>query len=97
MTEDSIPEGAFINWSKSWSAYRKLTPELVEILEKHQMWVDRGCSGEDRANFRKQDLSKFDFSSTNLRHTNLTGADLCGANIRGADLSFVKSLPRKPH
>lgn len=49
--------------------------ELRNILEKHQLWLDRKPGGERAKLFR-----------TNLEGTNLEGADFEGADFEGANL-----------
>ena len=55
------------------------TNKLMEILNKHKMWLDDVEGGE------KADLSDADLSDAGLR-----GANLSGASLRGADLSDAK-------
>ena len=54
------------------------TNKLMEILDKHKMWLDDVEGGE-----------KADLSGADLRYINLSDADLSGANLRGADLRYV--------
>ena len=81
MLDTTIPDGIFINWSDTYSKYKKLSPEIVEILGNHQAWINRGWTGKGRAN-----LEGVDFRGANLRGVNLAGANLRGANLRGANL-----------
>ena len=65
--------------------------ELIEVLIKHEQWLNREVEGE-RADLSGANLSGTDLSGTNLigadlSGTNLIGADLSGANLSGADLS----------
>ena len=57
------------------------TNKLMEILNKHKMWLDDVEGGE------KANLSGADLRYVNLRYVNLSDADLSGANLRGANLS----------
>ena len=66
------------------------TNKLMEILNKHKMWLDDVEGGEKAdlryANLRYANLSVADLSDADLRYANLSGADLRGADLRGADL-----------
>ena len=86
MTTDSIPDGTFINWVDTYSIYKKLSLEVIEILENHQAWIDRDWEGSGRADLEGADLRRVNLEGANLRGANLEGADLREADLRRADL-----------
>jgi hypothetical protein len=57
--------------------------EILEILEKHQLWLDNVEGGV------KADLSYADLSCADLIGTDLSYANLRGANLRNANLSYA--------
>ena len=59
--------------------------ELRNILEKHQLWLDRKPGGE-RANLEGANLFQADLEGVNLRDANLERANLVGANLRRTNL-----------
>lgn len=71
------------------------TKKLMEILNKHKMWIDDVEGGEKAdlrcadlrgADLRGADLSDADLSGADLRYADLSGADLSDADLRYADL-----------
>ena len=59
--------------------------ELVEILRKHQLWLDGDPSGV-RANLTRANLYGADLTRANLYRADLYGADLTRANLTRANL-----------
>jgi len=82
MTEVSIPNGVFINWTDTYSQYKPLSPEIIEILAKHLVWVT-GLHGGKRAALSYADLTNADLRNANLRGADLTGSILTDANMDG--------------
>ena len=54
--------------------------ELRDIIEKHQLWLEKKDGGE------KADLSDADLENVDLHNVCLSCTDLCNAYLRGADL-----------
>lgn len=68
---------------------RNISPEeLNEMLEKHELWLNREKGGE-RADLSYTDLAYDEFICANLKHINLQYADLRRADLRRADLSYA--------
>ena len=66
--------------------------KLLEILEKHEQWINSFGKLGERADLRYADLRYADLRKTDLIRAvligaNLTGANLIGANLIGANLS----------
>ena len=61
------------------------TNKLMEILNKHKMWLD-DVEGGEKADLTIADLRGANLSDANLRAADLRGADLSDANLRDADL-----------
>ena len=59
--------------------------ELRNILEKHQLWLDRKPGGE-RANLKGAILFEANLEGVNLKYANLERADLREANLERANL-----------
>ena len=78
------------------SNFRALTPDELDALEKHQLFLQYEKIHQDkRADFNGHDFSRAnlrnrDFRRVNLRGANLAYADLTGAKFAGANLSNVK-------
>lgn len=81
MTEVSLPNGVFINWTDTYSQSKPLSPEIAEILANHLEWLS------DRKRGKKANLNYVDMSGANLRGANLSGADLSSADLTGANLT----------
>lgn len=64
--------------------------ELVEILKKHEMWIN-GLVGGIRANLHRANLSGANFYEANLYRANLYKADLREAK----NLNFPIACPEK--
>lgn len=67
--------------------------ELNEMLEKHELWLNREKGGE-RADLSYTDLAYDEFICANLKRINLKGAnlqyaDLSFADLRRADLRYA--------
>jgi uncharacterized protein YjbI with pentapeptide repeats len=73
--------------------------ELKNILEKHQIWVDRDWVESERKDGKQLQLKgadltgvklmKRDLRKADLANANLTDADLSGADLRQADMQNV--------
>jgi hypothetical protein len=63
--------------------------DLPVVLAAHKGWLDRGRTGEGRANFTRADLRGANLidavlAGADLRGANFTNADLCGADLTDA-------------
>ena len=65
------------------------TNKLMEILNKHKMWLD-DVEGGEKANLTTANLTTANLRYADLRGADLRGANLRGANLRGADLTTAK-------
>lgn len=68
--------------------------ELVEVLNKHNLWL-ADLPGGERADLSRAILVGANLYGTDLRGANLRGADLTGADLRhsnmyGADMNDVE-------
>lgn len=65
-----------------------MSPELKEIIEKHQAWLRKDPKGV-RADLSSRDLSNTDLSGVNLSMADLSYANLENSDFTEADLSFA--------
>jgi len=68
--------------------------DLMDVLERHSLWLESAGKEGERANLRwanlrGADLSGADLSWADLRGADLRGADLSWANLRWADLRWA--------
>mgnify|MGYP005837616093 CR=1 FL=1 len=88
MTEVSLPDGVFINWTDTYSQYKPLSPEITKILANHGKWLNsQGPTGGKRADLTGANLTGADLGNADLSNANLSGADLSNADLSNADLS----------
>ena len=63
--------------------------QLDKILADHKAWVERGRTGDGKADLRCANLCGADLRWADLRWANLRWADLCGADLRCANLRWA--------
>jgi hypothetical protein len=69
---------------------RKLsTDDLIEILARHELWLESDGDEGVQANLLDVDFSSLDLKNVNLAYAKLSCANLRGADLRWANLSYA--------
>ena len=87
------------------SPFREVPPEIQQILDDHQQWLQTEGKEGQKADLSKADLQRLDLSGVNLEKANLQEANLPeaglwaanirGADFKGADLRDAKGLTQE--
>lgn len=86
MAENDTSQGDPQGQQADSAQYQEISPELRQILDAHQLWLNTGGNQGTPANLSKYDFRGLNLSGELLKKANLEEADFQRANLADADL-----------